>query len=191
MFAAAILVMVILALLSAHLIGLRMDQLVGSKAGASDSSRRVLNQLPTDIRSSKQWNIGGFSGTNFVSLTNGQAQQGVALRLFPTTNFSTPFILYYFDLSDTAHSNGKLMRTVNTNWNPVVLASNLINTLYFTAEDYTGKTATNEGNSMAYKNVIHTTLQFCQFQYPLTSVGSNCLYDYYRLDFKVTPHLPE
>jgi hypothetical protein len=164
---------------------------VESKAGASDSSRKALNQLPMDIRSAKRWAIGNLSGTTFSGLGDGAAQQGAALQLFPTTNFSTPYILYYFDLSDTNNSDGRLMRTVNTNWNPVVLASNLITSLYFTAEDYTGKTATNQGNSTAYKNVIHTTLQFCQFQYPLTQVGSNWLYDYYKLDFRATPHLPE
>jgi Tfp pilus assembly protein PilV len=192
MFSSAILVIVILALLSAHLMGLRLSQLVESKAGASDSSRKALNQLPMDIRSCKRWAIGNSpDGTNFTSLAGGVAQQGNALQLFPTTNFSTPYILYYFDLSDTNNSDGRLVRTVNTNWNPVVLASNLINSLYFKAEDYTGQTTTNEGNSTAYKNVIHTTLDFKQFQYPLTQVGSNQLYDFYRLDFRATPHLPE
>lgn len=192
MFSSAILVIVVMALMSAHLMGMRLSQLVESKAGASDSSRKALNQLPTDIRSAKRWNIGNLSGTsNFVSLADGVAQKGTALQLFPTTNFSTPYILYFFDLSDTNNSNGRLVRTVNTNWSPVVLASNLINSLYFLAEDYTGKTATNEGTSAAFKNVIHTTLDFKQFQYPLTTVGTNQLYDFYRLDFKATPHLPE
>lgn len=191
MFASAILILVIFALLSAHLTGLRLSQLVESKAGASDSSRKTLDQLPMDIRSAKRWAIGNLSGTTFTSLAGGVAAQGGALQLFPTTNFSTPYILYYFDLSDTNNSDGRLMRTVNTNWNPVVLASNLINTLYFTAENYAGTVATNEGSSTSYKNVLHTTLQFCQFQYPLTQVGSNRLYDYYKLEFRATPHLPE
>lgn len=191
MFSSAILVFVILALLTAHLMGLRLGQLVESKAGASDSSRKALNQLPADIRAAKRWNIGNLSSaSNFTGLANGAAQQGTALQLFPTTNFSTPYILYYFDLSDTNNSNGRLMRTVNTNWNPVVLASNLISSLYFKAEFYDGSPATNAGG-VAYKNVIHTTLDFKQFQYPLTQVGSNQLFDFYRIDFRATPHLPE
>ena len=191
MFTSAILAMFIIALLSAHLLGLRLNQLVESKAGANDDSRRSLSQLTTDIRSSKRWLIGNLSGTNFVKLANGSIQQGPALQLFLTTNYSTPYILYYFDLSETNNKNGKLMRTVNTNWIPVTLASNLIETLFFTAENYDGTPATTQGDSASYKNVIHTTLQFCQFQYPTTQVGSNCLYDYYRQDIKATPHLPE
>jgi Tfp pilus assembly protein PilW len=189
MFASALLIVVIMALLSAHLIGLRLDQLVESKAGASESSRRALNQLPMDIRSAKMWNIGNISGTNFVNLVDGQSQQGTALALFESTNGSQ-YILYYFDTSDVANSNGKLMRTVSTNWNPVVLASNLITSLYFREEDYNGNVSTLDG-SRSYKYIIHTTLQFCQFQFPLTPVGTNGLYDYFKLEFKATPHLPE
>ena len=125
MFASAMLIVVIMALLSAHLIGLRLDQLVESKAGASESSRRALNQLPMDIRSAKMWNIGNISGTNFVNIVDGQSQQGTALELFESTNGSQ-YILYYFDTSDVANSNGKLLRTLSTSWNPVVIASNLI-----------------------------------------------------------------
>ncbi len=183
--------LVVLALLASNLLGMRYNQLVQSKCGASDTSRRTLQQLPMDIRSSKMWNVGSMNGNNFVPSVDGAPQKGTALQLCQTTNGSQ-YILYYFDLSDTNNSNGRLWRNGNnTNWNPVVLASNLINTLYFTAENYNGQTQTNEGTSKAYKNVIHTTLQFKQFQYPLTDVGSNCLYDYYRIDFRATPHLPE
>lgn len=190
MFAVSMLIVVVMALMASHLLGLRQAQLVESKCGASDSSRRILQQLPTDIRSAKMWNLGSMSGTNFVANQNGLPQTGTALQLCQTTNGSQ-YTLYYFDLTDTNNSNGKLCRTVSTNWNPVVLASNLINTLYFAAENYNGVIQTNEGTSKAYKNVIHTTLQFCQFQYPLTQVGSNCLYDSYQIDFRATPHLPE
>ncbi len=186
----AILVVIIAALVSAHLVGLRLDQLVESKGGASDSSRRVLNQLPADIRSAKMWSIGNISGATVTPVAGGTAQQGTALQLYETTNGSQ-YILYYFDVSGLSANNGTLLRTSSTNWNPVIIASNLINTLYFVAENYNGVVATNEGNSMAYKNVIHTTLQFCQFLYPLTQVGTNGLYDYYKMEFMATPHLPE
>jgi hypothetical protein len=194
MFALGTLVMLIMALLGAHLMGLRLDQLVESKAGASDTSRRVLNQLPVDIRSAKMWNIGNLSGTNVTAVSDGTAQSGNALQLFETTNGSQ-YILYYFDLSDSAAGDGKLMRTTSTNWNPACIASNLVNWLgggySFAAENYNGVVATNRGSSKAYKNLIHTVLQFCQFQYPLTPVGTNGLYDFYKVEFRATPHLPE
>ena len=49
MFSMSILVVLVLALLSAQWIGMQQEQLVASKAGASDSSRRTLNQLPAEI----------------------------------------------------------------------------------------------------------------------------------------------
>ena len=192
MFASAILMMVVGALLAAHMIGLREYQLVDSKAGASDTSRTVLNQLPADIRSAKMWKIGNGDSSSFTLIASGSAQQGTALRLFTTTNNSTPYVQYYFDLSASNSSNGKLMRFTSDNQTPVCLASNLVNWLgggySFAAEDYRGVTAT---DATAYKNVIHTRLQFCKYLYPLTTVGTNQLYDYYKLEFRATPHLPE
>lgn len=191
MMAGTLMVMVIGALMAANLQGQRLNQLVQSKCGASDSSRRALQKLPVDIRSAKMWKIGNLdsSGTNFVAITNGPAQ-GTALQLCETTNGSQ-FIIYYFNTNDIANRNAKLMCSSITNWNPVVLASNLFDTTYFTAETFKGVTQTNSLNSSAYKNVIHINLQFCQFQYPQTQVGTNGLYDFYKLEFRITPHLPE
>src|SRR6185437_15176742 len=103
---------------------------------------------------------------------------------------STPYVQYYFDLTGSNQSNGKLMRFTSTSTTPVCLASNLVNTLgggySFAGEDYNGNIST---DNSSYKSVIHTRLQFCKFLYPLTSVGSsNALYDYYKLEFKATPH---
>jgi type II secretory pathway component PulJ len=192
MFAMGVLVMVVMALLAAHLMGMREQQWVESKSGASDTSRRLLNQLPVDIRSSKMWFVGAMAGTNFSIITN--SSQGTALRLFETTNGSSA-ITYYYDLANSGSSDGHLVRFTSSNSTPVIVASNLVNWLgngyTFNVEDYNGSPATNDADSKSYKCIIHVMLQFCQFQYPLTAVGTNGLYDYYKIEFKVTPHLPE
>jgi len=194
MFSVVIFSMVTLALISAHILGLRENQLIESKCGASDAARSVLNKLPEDIRMSKMWQIGTLSGTNFTVIAANSAQSGPALQLFQTTNNSA-YIMYYFDTTDVANNNGKLMRYSSTGTNPVCVTSNLVNWLTggfsFVAEDYTGTVATNQGSSKAYKNVIHANLQFARFLYPLTPVGTNGLYDYYKIEFRATPHLPE
>lgn len=193
MFASAILVMVVAAMVTAQMVGLREYQLVDSKSGSSDTSRTILNKLPVDIRSAKMWAIGNGGSGSFSPIANGSTQEGTALRLFSTTNNSTPYVQYYFDLSGSNSSNGKLMRYTSSNSVPVCLASNLVNWLglgySFAAENYSGTTTT---DATAYKNVIHTRIQLCKFLYPLTSVGSsNALYDYYKIEFRATPHLPE
>ncbi len=196
MIAAALMVMVIGGLMSANFLGMRQDQLTESMAGANDTSRNAVNTMLSDIRLAKGYYIGTYDGTNFTACSAGTAQQGVALMLYPVVNSTnqavdtSQYILYYFDLSDAANSDGHLLRTYNVSGSPVstaMVASNLINSLYFTSENYYGLTQSNR----TYKGVIHTTLQFCEFQYPLTQVGSNCLFQYYRMDCRATPHLPD
>ena len=75
----------------------------------------------------------------------------------------------------------------STNGTATMMLSNLINTLYFTSENYLGQTQ----SVRTYKGVVHTTLQFSQFQYPLTPVGTNGLFDYYRIECRATPHIPD
>ena len=67
MTAMLILTFTIAALLSAHIMGLKQNQLIESKAGASDSSRRAVNNLVSDIRRAKMWFIGNISGSTFIN----------------------------------------------------------------------------------------------------------------------------
>ena len=189
MFASAIFTMVIFALMSANWMGMQQDQLVESKGGASDSSRKVLNQLPVDIRSCKMWFVGNLSGTNFTTIVNNTAQQGNALQLFESTNGSQS-ILYYF--TQTNANNGMLWRSVSTNWSPVVIASNLINTLVF----YGGELQRQRGHQPGQQHGLQKHRPYASSNSASSSIrsrrlGTNCLYDFYILNFKSTPHLPE
>jgi type II secretory pathway pseudopilin PulG len=197
--ATGLMVVIICGLLSANYVGLKQDQLVESKAGADDTSRRAINAMLSDIRLAKGYAIGNYATNAFVPCSTGTnlvTQQGTAVILYPVVNSTnqavdtSQYILYYFDLSDLANNNGALWRIYNiqgTTTTTALVTSNLINTLYFTSEDFQG----NPQSTRTYKGVIHTTLQFCEFQYPLTRVGSNCLYEYYRMDCRATPHLPD
>jgi type II secretory pathway pseudopilin PulG len=197
MLASGLMVIVIGGLLSANLVGLQQDQLIESMAGANDTSRNAVNLMLEDIRLAKGYNVGYFStGSSFTACTNGTAQQGTAVLLYPIVNSTnqavdtTKSVLYYFDSSDSINNDGRLWRTSNIPGDPMsgtIIASNLINTLYFTSETFLGATQVNT----TYKGVVHATLQFCEYQYPLTKVGSNCLYEYYRMDCRATPHLPD
>ena len=192
MIAAALMMVIVAGVMSAHFLGLRESQLLESKAGVNDTARRAVNQLLQDIRAAKGYDIGTMSGTNFTLITNG-ILQGAGLKLYSvviSTNQAVDpnkYLIYYFDSNQLASANGMLWRMNSTSGVPAVTVSNLINTLYFTSEDYFGRTQT----VRTYKGVIHATLDFCQFQYPLVAVGSNGLYDTYRIDCRATPHLPD
>ena len=184
---------IVAGVLSAQFFGMREEELMESKAGANDTSRHGVSLMLTDIRGAKGYDIGTWtSGTNFSPTTTGNLQAN-AVRLYTaviTSNQAvnmSSYTLYYFDLSQVANNDGLLWRLTSTAQTPTVVASNLINTLYFTSEDYMGNTQT----VRTYKGVIHATLQFCQFQYPQTPIGTNGLFDYYRIDCRATPHLPD
>ncbi len=192
MIAGGVMSLVITAVLSANFLGLRHSKWLEAKAGACDSSRRYVSQLLYDIRSAKGYDVGSMSGTNFIAITNGNFQ-GPALKLYVAaiaTNQiidSSRFILYWFDSSQAASGNGMLYRKHSTNTTGVIVLSNLVNTLHFTSENYMGATQT----VRTYKGVVRAVLQFTQFQYPLTQVGTNGLFDYYRIDCRATPHIPD
>jgi hypothetical protein len=186
-------VVILLGLFAVHMMGLREMRLLESKAGASDSARRQISQLKNHIYGAKGWQIGNWNGSAFSSITNGADQQGNALIIYPLIIESnqvidtTKFIMYYFDASEVDDFNGRLWYLNSTNGDNLISISNLIPPLYFTAEDYRGNTQ----SVRTYKSVIHATFQYSQFQYPLTQVGSNSIFDNYRVDVRATPHLPD
>lgn len=184
-------------LVSVNLMGLREDELIESKGGASETSREALNSLLEDIRSAKGYYIGTYAGgTNFTAISNSVPQQAVSVLLYPVVNSTngavdtSQQIIYYYDLTGDVNSNGILWRYYYTNGvqlSSTVIASNLIPPMYFTSENFQGYTQADR----TFKGVVHTKLSFCQFQYPTTQVGSNCLFDTYTIDCRATPHLPD
>jgi hypothetical protein len=184
---------VVMGLFAVHLMGLRQVQLLESKAGASDSARRNITQLKNDIYGAKGWQIGSWDGTTFTPVASGANQQGPALIIYPLIVNSNQIVdlskytLYYFDSSDIANNNGCLWYLNTISGDNRIIVSNLIAPLLFTSERYTGETQT----VREFKGVIHATFQYSQFQYPLTKVGSNSLFNSYRIDLRATPHLPD
>lgn len=181
MVAMGVFTLVVAALVYAHMFGMSQDQLVQSKLGASQSSRSGFDKLARDIRSAKIWRVGNGNFSSFTADATNGLQQGNALQINITIDTNT-YIRYYFDTS-----KGTLLRMHSGDVAASVIASNLINTLYFQAEDYLG----NVKSDLSYKYVIHTVLQFQQFQYPKTMVGPGYYYDYYKMEFRVTPHCPD
>lgn len=181
MVAMTIFSLTVVALISAHLFGLRQDQLVNSKLGASDESRKSFNQLTADIRSAKIWRVGTGSDTSFTPTPNGDLQQGNALHLNLTTD-TNKFIRYYFD-----SASGTLRRVQNGVSGHTVAAHYLTNSMFFQAEDYLGNVKTD----LSYKYVVRVVMEFYQYQYPLTKVGPGYYYDRYKMEFKITPHCPD
>lgn len=176
----AIFSLVVLATVYTYMFGLKQDELAQSKLGASDASRRGFGQLSLDIRSAKIWSIGIFSSGSYAPIANSSTQRGNAIQLSLTTDTNT-YVQYYFN------TNAGALYRQHSGQASTLIATNLTGTLYFQAEDYTGTVLT----TLTQKAVIHVMLQFAQYQYPQVIVGAGYLYDFYKMEFRLTPHVPD
>jgi Tfp pilus assembly protein PilW len=191
----AIFVMLVTAFISANIFGMRYDQLVCSKLGASEQSRRSFQQLTSDIRAAKIWRIGTGSQTTFTPLPNATLLVGNSIQLNLTTDTNN-YIRYYFETNGpfTTQPNGRLCR-ITSSGQYTVCAQCLTNasgmSMIFRGQDYLGGTATNDVLAdYRYKYVIDTVMEFYQYQFPKTSVGPGLYYDYYRINLKAASHSP-
>lgn len=178
----AIFSMVVIGFISMQMFGMRQDQLVQSKLGASDQSRKLLEKMGWEIRSAKTWEIGNISGSSFVEIADGQPQRGTGLRIF-LSSATNNYIQYHFNT--TART---LLRSQAGVSGMTIVAQDLTNNMAFQAEDYRGVVQT--AGTGLWRNCIRVILEFAQYQYPLTQVGPGKLYDYYKMEYKISPHSP-
>ncbi|MBI3881779.1 MAG: prepilin-type N-terminal cleavage/methylation domain-containing protein [Verrucomicrobia bacterium] len=176
MVAFSIFMLLIMALLSVQIGGLRMFGLTRAKLGANSDARHVLGPLLLDVRAAKILQVGNMSNGAFAPLAMGTLQAGSAVQVNLTTNTNS-FICYYLD-SPTSE-----LRRVTNGGAPETVAQYLTNSVLFTAEDYNGRVITTNQNN----RVIGVTLQFYQVQYPITQIGTpGAYFDFYQLRTKVT-----
>jgi hypothetical protein len=180
--------------ISVNLFGMRQDQLVNSALGANDQSRENFNLMMDEIRACKNIQIGHGDYTSFSALTNGN-QQGESLQIIPSTNLGM-FIYYWFDTNNYVLWRAGITNSLVTSNIVAQYLTNqtsiwLTNSMTFRAMDYTGTTnLTVDPTNYNYNYVVSVLLQFAQYQYPLTMVGSNYLYDYYQLTYSATRRNP-
>jgi hypothetical protein len=193
MIAVFIFVFMVLGVIYVWMFGMRYDQLALSKLGASDKSRMSFDLLTGDIRAAKWWKVGTGNDTSFTACGNATNQIGNAIKLSSSADTnSTAFIIYYFDTNACQLcrlSNGlptiKIIAQSLTNSG--TLGNGTTNTsMTFHAEKYDGTLA----QDWQYKYAIVTTMEFCQYQYPLTKVGPGYYYNYYRIQLKAASHCP-
>ena len=179
--------LVVLGMVYVQMFIMKYDEITCSQLGASEMSRMSFDDLVKDIRTSWTWAVGTGNQTNFTQVANSSPQQGNALQLSSTQNTNF-FVRYYFTTNVTPTlTNFMLCRMTNGMSAYTIVAQNLTNNFYtnmFVAEDYLDNMLT----TLRYKYVIHVTLEFCQYQYPLTKVGAGYYYDDYKMEFRVASH---
>jgi len=196
--------LLVMGLISVNLFGLRQDELVNSKLGANDSSRTAFDLMLNEIRGGKSVQIGTGWHTNFIPITNG-LQQGDTIQIAPSTN-TTAFVYYYIDTNSADVNYNCLVRIgttnngVTTNFYTNIVCTYLTNMptqwatngLIFQAFDYTGTNllTVDPATISNYNYVVGFLLQFSQFQYPQTKVGSNYFFNYYQIQFQASRRSP-
>jgi prepilin-type N-terminal cleavage/methylation domain-containing protein len=182
MITVAVFSLLVIGLVYTSMFCLRLDELANSKVGASDSARRGFDLLSGDIRSAKMWFIGSGSQSNFTACGNATNQLGNALKIHYTGD-TNAYVIYFFDTnacSLSRYTNG--MATSKMIVNGLTNVSG--NSMSFQAQKYDGTIL----SDLQFKYLIVSTLEFCQYQYPLTRVGPNYFYNYYKMQLKIASH---
>lgn len=184
----AIFVMMVGAMVSLQIFGLRVYTLAATKISATTSGRQVLNDIRDRIRSAQVVWVGTYSNSAFSQIPLGTVQQGNALQIFSTTNTADTnnAIVFYMDPTQYGGISTNVMKMVSSGAETVV-AKFMTNYLCFQAEDYRQNLLTN-ANAFTDNPVIHVTMQFYQWEYPIGCVGGTGVnaYDYYCLNTRIS-----
>jgi prepilin-type N-terminal cleavage/methylation domain-containing protein len=181
MIAMSVFTMLMIALASCQLFGLRLYRVSGTKLSATADGRKVLNQVREKIRQGKLIFIGTGDATGFTNAPDSALQMGNALQIHFTTNRAV-YARYYLDPEDDC-----LKTVTSSHLTPEIICRYVTNRIVFQAENFRGTVLTNDDNN----RVIKMTLEFYQWQFPMASLGQDGLYDYFRVQTRVTRRLIE
>ena len=180
MIAMAIFVVLVGAMVSFQIFGLRVYTLAATKITATTSGRQTLNDLRDRIRSAQVVYVGTYSNNAFSQIPLGTAQQGNAIQIFSTTNTAATnnAIVFYMDPANSTN----VMKMVSSGVETVV-AKYMTNYICFQEQDYSQKPLTNYSDNP----VICVTMQFYQWEYPIGYVGGTGAdaYDFYCLNTRI------
>ena len=169
-------VLVIGMILATQVYGFRMFSLVRPKLSASDDARKTVARLVDEIRSADAVHVGRGDTKSFTEITPGLKQIGNSLMIYPSTNTNV-YIRYFWDKNANA-----VQRVTDSSPRMWTIAKSVSNEWIFAAEDYAGKTLTNNANN----RVISVKLDFYETIYPKKTVGSGGFYEYYTIQTKAT-----
>jgi prepilin-type N-terminal cleavage/methylation domain-containing protein len=164
----AIFSLVVIAMVSLQIFGLKVNAITSSKLESTAYSLKVLDQVRDLVCEASSVSVGNGNSTSFTATDT----SGNALQVYPTTNSN--YLRFYLATNTTA-----LYELNSTNPNLSLLASNVVNKTVFEAVNFQGNLLSGDQEHYA----IQLTLQFAQLAY---TVPSNT-YDYYTLQTEMTP----
>jgi prepilin-type N-terminal cleavage/methylation domain-containing protein len=190
--------LLILATVAVQIYALRVYTLAATKLNATQSARATMNAVRDQVREARLVYVGNYTNTtgnppaNFTPMTDNNLQQGNALMIYPTLATNSFTLVYLQPQNGTGIANNvsnanSLILITYTNGGLAIsndIADFVTNQIVFDAENFMGSVlATSENNYL-----IHMTLDFSQFEYPIASLGTTNFnaYDYYQLNTVMT-----
>lgn len=196
--------LVIMVTVAMQIYAMRIYTLAATKLSATEEARATMNDVRDQVRGARLVYVGNYTNVtgdppvDFVPISNGDAQQGNALMIYPTTTTNS-FTLVYLQANTgltfadsieggaiPAGTNSLFLLTFTNGTLEISndVADYITNQIVFDAENFVGTVlTTNENNYL-----IHMTLNFSQWEYPIAFIGSNSFnaYDYYQLNTVMT-----
>ncbi|MBK7999753.1 MAG: prepilin-type N-terminal cleavage/methylation domain-containing protein [Verrucomicrobia bacterium] len=130
-----IVLLIMAAVITCHLIGLRMFEMTKAKLGASDDARRAISSMITEIRSAKFVRVGEGDLAAFKEIGVDTPKIGSAIQVYPSNDTNT-WIRYFWDASDQ-----KIKRASNGMTTATIVASAVSNQMVFLGRRLFRKTA--------------------------------------------------
>jgi len=202
--ATAVFSLLILVTVSIQIYAMRVYTLAATKLSATEEARATMNDIRDQVRGARLVYVGNYTNVtgdppiDFVPISNGNAQQGNALMIYPTTGTNSFTLVYLQAQTNNSFAGSDEGGSVPSGTNSIYLltftngtleisndiADYVTNQVVFDAENFMGSVlSTNENNYL-----IHMTLNFSQWEYPIAYIGSNDFnaYDYYQLNTVMT-----
>lgn len=187
MIASAITVLMMGGVVYTHIMGQNLHQWSMSKVAANDHSREALARIQGEIRAAKNIEVGYFTNGAFRLPGVGKPQSGQTIRIFPTTNANV-YVQYRLWPLENNHVLKRAERFTDGSFEVRTVAKHLTNNpAMFALEDFRGQRLT-EPSATA---IVAVTFDFRQYQYPITRVGQDYYYDYYRVQTRIAKRMVE
>jgi prepilin-type N-terminal cleavage/methylation domain-containing protein len=190
--AMAIFTLLTIAIVSIQLYAMRVYTLAATKLTATATGRAAVNLIREQVRSSTQVNVGYYSNSIFSIIGDNTNQIGNAIYLNPTSDETYGTVFYKDQINTnlvsclftnaTISTNGLVVTDTGSVYNFVTNVHFITNYTVFQCEDFQGNILNNNNNN----RIVHLTLMFSQWEYPIAGVGNGAMYDYYELHTRVT-----
>ena len=170
-----------------ELYALRVYTLSASKITATTQARQVLTSFRNNVRTASSEYVGTYANGVFTRAANSTPQIGNALQLQyldPNNPGTIATRIYYQDSTLIGGNPTNTFNLIDTNGTLTIPLTYMTNYNCFEADDINNNVLT----TWSAVQVIHLTMQFVQWEYPLCSVTNNGAldaYDFYRLQTRV------